>query len=444
MVAFLVFMILAGGGGGGAFFYLKKQKEVTTYIVTKQESDLMRVIDKRLSLPTQSVSQLNFVLGDLEDFEAKFTIPQIIMDGEAQKQLLSPNIDEVYAIKEDVVESLVTAKRDKLRTRDYELIRRQEESNRVEVERLARVEQRRQEEEEAKNAQIAAKEEAKAALLARGEELDEGKQDVRWEVLDSLMFERSMFRPLEGKFSFNFVSSIKLVDSWRKFPLDKQKAWGNGMALIFASAQNTFGMISNSGTDFRDAKMYYEKREGTVMNISKQQFRIRVVDNVEGIEITRSLDRDIIDIPPAEFYKLLKIAIEPKTLAKSKNASKNWAALQKLHEGKTDAQILDFGYACIMYMLKEFPSSKKTAQNVSEISTGLLFEEIKLVEPKHNRREMNMGVETAQALYDDGKRQDTLLILERMRVRFEETAEWDEFKEQFVALKESALQVKKR
>ena len=65
------------------------------------------------------------------------------------------------------------------------------------------------------------------------------------------------------------------------------------------------------------------------MNISKQQFRIRVIDNVEGMEIARSLERDIIDMPMDEFYKLLKQAVLPENLAKSTNASKNWDALKE-------------------------------------------------------------------------------------------------------------------
>ena len=82
---------------------------------------------------------------------------------------------------------------------------------------------------------------------------------------------------------------------------------------------------------------------------------------------------------------------------------------------KTEEQILDFGYACIMYMLKEFPSANRVMGNITEISTELLQKEIKLVSPKHNRREMSMGMQTAQGLYDDGKRRDTLLILEKMK-----------------------------
>ena len=443
-LAFLVFMILAGGGGAGAYFYLTKQKEVTTYIITKQEADLVRQINKRLEIPAQSISQLNFILGDLEDFERQFTIPQVAIIDEKEVHFSSPHVEEMAKVKLDVIEGIASAKRDKYRVADYDSIQQMIEKARIEKERLVLEERKKQEEAERIASQKKAKEDAQAALVAKGEALDEGKTDVRWEVLDSLMFDRSMFRPLEGEFSFNFVSSIKLVDPWVKFPLDKQKEWGNAMSLIYASAQTTFGIISNSGTDYRGFKMFYEKREGTIMNISKQQFRIQVVDNVEGIEIKRSLERDIIDMPMTEFYNLLKQAVLPENLTKSKNASKNWDALKKLHPGISEEQVLEFGYACIMYMLKEFPSSKKAITRVSELPTKLLLEEIALVEPKHNRREMDMGIQTAQGLYDEGKRQDTLIILERMRVRFEETDEWSEYKDQFVTLKESANQIKKR
>ncbi|MCH2206366.1 MAG: hypothetical protein MK132_10905 [Lentisphaerales bacterium] len=444
VLAFLVFMILAGGGGAAAFFYLDKQKEVTSYIITKQEADLVRQVNKRLELPAQSLSQLNFILGDLENFERKFTIAQIATVNGKEVRFVSPHIEEMSKVKLDVIEGIASAKRDKYRVVDYDNIQQTLEKARIEKERLALEERQKQEEAERIAAQKRAKEEAAAAIVAKGEALDEGKMDVRWEVLDSLMFDRSMFRPLEGKFSFNFVSSIELVDPWVKFPLDAQKEWGNGISKIYASARNTFGIISNSGTDYRGFKMFYEKREGTIMNISKQQFRIRVVDNVEGMEIPRSLERDIIDMPMHEFYNLLKQAVLPENLAKSKNASKNWEALKKLHPGISEDQVLEFGYACIMYMLKEFPSSRKSIERVQEISTDLLLEEINFVSPKHNRREMDMGIQTAQSLYDEGKRQDTLLILERMRVRFEGTKEWSEYKDQFVALKESANQIKKR
>ncbi|MCM8531491.1 MAG: hypothetical protein NE330_10050 [Lentisphaeraceae bacterium] len=444
VLAFLVFMILAGGGGAGAFFYLKKQKEVTGYIITKKESDLVRQINKRLDLPTQSVSQLNFILGDIEDFERKYTIPQVVLINEQETEFTSPHIDEMLSIKKDVVESLVAAERDRMRIRDYDLLKSLEEKARIKAEREALLAQRAAEEESRQEAAVQAKADAAAALVAKGDDLDQGKTDVRWEVLDSLMYDRSMFRPLDGKFAFNFISSMKLVDPWVKFPLDKQKNWGNGMSQIYSSAQKTFGIISNSGTDYRGFKMFYEKREGTIMNISKQQFRIRVIDNVEGIEVTRSLDRDIIDIPPSEFHKLLKKGTLPENLKKSTNASKNWDALKKLHEGKSEEQILEFGYASTMYMLKQFPAARKSIESISEISTDLLLEEINEVSPKHNRREMELGLQTAQALYDDGKRQDALMILGKMQDRFEQTKEWSEFKDQFVTLKESALKIKKR
>ena len=121
-LAFLVFMILAGGGGASAYFYLTKQKEVTSYIVTKQESDLIRQINKRLEIPAQSYSQLNFVLGDVEKFQRQFTIPQVVIIDEQEKQFLSPNIEEIAKIKHDVVEAITSYERDKSRLADYEHI----------------------------------------------------------------------------------------------------------------------------------------------------------------------------------------------------------------------------------------------------------------------------------------------------------------------------------
>ena len=118
--------------------------------------------------------------------------------------------------------------------------------------------------------------------------------------------------------------------------------------------------------------------------------------------------------------------------------------LKKLHPGISEEQILDFGYACAMYMFKEFPSARKVLGNINEISTDLLLEEMNLVSPKHNRRELDMGIMTAQSLYDEGKRQDTLLILERMRARFDVVAEWGEYKDQYEELKNKANQIKKR
>ena len=73
--------------------------------------------------------------------------------------------------------------------------------------------------------------------------------------------------------------------------------------------------------------------------------------------------------------------MEPEGLAKSTIASKNWKALKEVHPSKSDAQILKFGYASLMYMLKQFPASKKMIKEISEISTDVLSEEIKFVEP---------------------------------------------------------------
>ena len=445
MLAIILMLVLIGGGGAGGYYYIKmNQKVQTEYIVTPEEKNVLENIDKRIVNIQVDQTNLEFLMGDIAKFQDVYTIPQVVENDEQRQEFLSPNIPLVQEVKDDTVEGLVAASRERLRKLDHlEILKRKEAwvlaQQEIEL-------KKKQEADEA--ARIKAAEEAKIqahqAMVAQGEALDETKSEVRWSMLDVDMFDRSLFKPLEGKFVYDFLTSEKRIDPWVKFELDAQKKWGHAMVKIIKSARYAFGILSNSGTDHRGWVFYYEKRKGTLNSISKMNFKIRVVDNVEGVEITRVLERPIIDIQPDEFWKLLSNAVDPEGLKKSMIASKNWAALKAVHPDKSDAQILKFGYASLMYMLKQFPASKKMIKEISEIPTDVLAQEITYVEPTFNRREMKIALDIASGLYGDGKRQDALMILEKMKTRFDFTDEWNEFETDFNRLKNDAMKIKKR
>lgn len=445
IMAIILMLVLIGGGGAGGYYYIKmSQKVPMKYIITKEETNLLKNIDKRIENIQVDQTNLEFLLTDISKFQGVYTIPQVVEQDEQKHEFLSPNIDHVQEIKDAAVEGLVSASRERQRKLDFMEIEKAKESYVLAQQQQALLDKQKADEAERIKAAEQAKVEAHKQLVSQGEQLDETKTEVRWNLLDVDMFDRSLFKPLEGKFSYDFLTSEKRVDPWVKFELDAQKNWGHAMVKIIKSARYTFGILSNSGTDYRGWVMFYEKRKGTLMNISKMNFRIRVIDNVEGVEIARSLERPIIDISPEEIWKLLDRAVKPESLENSKNASKNWDALKAVHPGKSEAQILKFGYASVMYMLKQFPASKKMIKEVSEIGTDVLKEEIKFVEPTFNRREMKIALEIANGLYGDGKRQDALMILEKMKSRFDFTDEWGEFEDEFNRLKNDAMKIKKR
>lgn len=447
IVAIILMLVLIGGGGAGGYYYIKmNQKQQSEYIVTKDETSLMEGLDKRVQNVQVEQTELEYILADVKKFQEEFTRAQVVggEDGTERKEFFSPNIPKVQAIKDDAVEGLASASREQLRKLDHMKLLKEKEDF-----RLAKEQAKREADQAADEAaRIKAAEEAKAEAhrqkVAKGAALDETKGEVRWNLLDVDMFDRSLFKPLEGKFAYDFLTAEKRIDEWYKFELDAQKNWGKAMVQIIKSARYTFGILSNSGTDHRDWVMFYEKRKGTLNSISKMDFKIRVVDNVEGVEIVRVLERPLIDISPEEFWKLLSRAVEPEGLEKSTIASKNWKALKEVNPGISDAQLVRFGYASLMYMLKQFPAAKKMIKEISEINTSVLLEEIKFVEPTFNRREMKIALDIASGLYGDGKRQDALIILEKMKTRFDFTDEWGEFEDDFNRLKNDAMKVKKR
>ena len=444
IMAIILMLVLIGGGGAGGYYYLKMaQKVPMEYVVTKDEANLLKNIDKRIENIQVDQTNLEFLMTDIGKFQAIYTIPQVVEVDEQRNEFLSPNIEMIQEIKDDAVEGLVSSARERFRKLDHMEILKAEETYILAKQQKALEDKQKQDEIARVQSAEQAKVEAHKQLVNLGNQLDETKTEVRWNLLDVDMFDRSLFKPLEGKFSYDFLTSEKRVDPWVKFELDAQKNWGHEMVKIIKSARYTFGILSNSGTDYRGWVFFYEKRKGNLMNISKTNFRIRVVDNVEGIEVNRSLERPIIDIPPDEFYKLLDKAVQPENLKGSKNASKNWIALKAVHPGKSDAQILKFGFASVMYMLKQFPAAKKMAKEISEIGTDVLKEEIQFVEPTFNRREMKIALEIASGLYGDGKRQDSLMILEKMKSRFDFTDEWSEFEDDFNRLKNDAMKIKK-
>ena len=99
-----------------------------------------------------------------------------------------------------------------------------------------------------------------------------------------------------------------------------------------------------------------------------------------------------------------------------------------------------------MYCLKQFPSARAKIKEISEIPTELLSAEIDLVEPTFDRREMKIAMGIANGLYDEGFRQDCLMILEKMKERFatEPSKQWGEFKDAFDELYNKAQKLKKK
>jgi hypothetical protein len=264
---------------------------------------------------------------------------------------------------------------------------------------------------------------------------------VRWEVLDEDMFKRSMFKPLDGQYRFDFIQASKRLDPWLVFNLEGQRAWGNEMLKIIQSAEATFGLIANSGTDHKNWVFIYETQKGSLRLIDKSTMHIKVVD-AEGKE--KKLSRPIIDIPPDEFWKLVKRAVFSESLKTSVNASKSWAALKEINPNKSDEQVLKFGFASLMYCLKQFPASKKMIKSISEVSTDVLKSEIAFVEPVFNNREMLLGLDIVENLIKKGFRTDSIMILAKMKERFHFTVEWDAMTGRYNKLHNEAENIKKK
>lgn len=439
----IALMLILLVGGAIAFFVLNKKPVRQVYLVGEKEVSAQESIKKRMENIQLTTNNLDYLIDETTKFHEIYSKAQIVMDDEKKFEYFSPNLDSNAVIKAAAVEGKITASRVKSRLKDYESLlaaqtayddeqlQKKREADRI-ADEVTRVEKEKAE--AIANA---------AAVVAAGEALDATKDQIRWELLDVDMFEGSLFKPLEEKLKFDFVASGRRIDPWIKFKLEGQRTWGKGMFQIIQSAWNTFGILSNSGTDHIGWVFVYKKRKGVLRAISKREFKIKVVDNFDGIEIPKTLTRPIIDIPPTEFLKLLRKAILEDKLKGSNNATKKWDALKILHPDKSDAEIIDFGYACLMYCLKQFPSAKKMIKESSGISTDLLSAEIALVEPTFNRREMTTALEIANALYAVGKRQDTLMILDRLKVRFDFTPQWGEFKADYERLFNQASKLKK-
>jgi len=443
LIGILVLAIL-GGGGFGAKYYIDNQPK-PAYTISKEEKDHKKILDGYVEEAVLSLPKLQASFSKSLEFVELYSKPQVFK--EEKLKFYSPSKTFAKELRDDIAEGITQAKRDELRDVDFNALvaakqQYEIEQEKIKADKAAALKIQLAEEEKVKTAaKHAAEQQAKA------EELDSTKPEVRWTLLDSCIFSRPYFKPLDGIYTFDFIDAQAKVDPWSAFALPAQKAWGDGMKKIIASASNTFNILSNSGTDCRDWKMWFKKREGKLKNISKLTFRIEVIDNIEGVEYTRSLEKPIIDIEPAEFYKLLQRAVKPENIKKSKNADKMWSQLKALHEGKSDEQILLFGFASMNYMLKEFPSARKALKEITEIDakyTELLLAEIKEVEPTYDRREMKDGLEIANALYDDGRRKDALNILDKMKTRFAETAEWGEYEGQYQELFDKASVARKR
>jgi hypothetical protein len=445
VIAIVIMLLLIGGGGGGGYYYYKINNQVKLeYTVTAPEIDALKTIDKKIVNVQLDVYALNSLVSDTSKFQKNFSKPQVVMKDEKPYEFESPNLDRVALIKADGVEGVITAKREKLREDDFKAMIAAEVAHQDFVTQQNIEKKRKKDEaERIRQAKVAAAQ-AAADLVAKGKALDDTKPTVRWEILDVDMFDGSLFKPLEEKLSFEFINAAKRIDEWVKFKLEGQRAWGTAMKTVVVSASSTFGILSNSGTDHKGWIFVYKKRKGVLRTIDKKLFKIKVYDNINGIEIPKTLIRPIIDIPPEEFWRLLEKAVLKDKLDGSKNASKKWATLKELHPNKSDEQILRFGFASVMYCLKQFPASRKMIKEVSEISTDVLSAEIKMVEPTFNRREMTIAMEISNGLYAEGKRQDTLLILDRMKTRFGTCDEWGEFKADFDQLFNSASKLKKK
>ena len=209
--------------------------------------------------------------------EKTYTIAQVVGEPpEEVNEYFSPNIPIIQGIKDEAVEGMVAAARDRLRKVDFDRLGKEAEQYRLAQQEKARQDKAAADKLAAEKAAKQAQIDAHKAKVAEGKRIDEGKEEVRWSLLDVDMFDRSLFKPLEGKFSFDFLTAESRIKPWYKFELEAQKKWGQAMVQIIKSARYTFGVLSNSGTDHRGWVFYYEKRrKGTLNSISKMKFKIR-------------------------------------------------------------------------------------------------------------------------------------------------------------------------
>ena len=416
IVGILGFLILGGGIGGGVW-YIKTRPD-PTYIVHQPEAKALKQIQDNSADIFLSDAELARVARDSEDFLTEYSKPQVY---DEETSFTSPNLTVVKEYRSDAIEGTALYKRYRMRTAHYEKIEKDRADLALKVS-IEEEDRKRREEEERKRKEIEAKKAAEeAAITARGEELDERRQEVRTTLLDSTMISKSMFDPLNTEEAYDFVEADKLFDDWIVYPREKQQRWGNTMKDLAKRAHKTYRIVADTQDKYQGREMLYEGRKGTIISISLSAVKMSVVENViAGVEKRSILIRPIHEIPSKEFWELVKEG-------------------SKRGEDDTD---LHYDFACLMYMFKRFPAARMHLTKCGDKQVDILLAEIDAFSPDYNRRECARGLEEARKLFDDGRRRDSLKILAKMAYRFKQTKEWSEVEGEYNDLKSESEKLK--
>ncbi len=280
-----------------------------------------------------------------------------------------------------------------------------------------------------------------AAVKAKAAEMDAARPEIRWGIITECV-DVSRYTP-DKKVDTNkyeFQAAINHLEPYKAFeamtlnimdyatppaPIAEKsekvgyelRDWGLSMTSIATRAKNTFDSVANRGAIFRDRPMTFDGRLGKIRTLSKETVVVTIREMGNNFDNWNEFTRPLSDIPPDELWPLVK-----DTPKRDKNLS--------------DAQ-LAFDFACLLYTFKEFPDAKKylAQSEADEVMKKLLADEIAAIEPRYNSQELTKGLELGTALFKDGKRTDCLRRISRYYKRFDTTAEWSKFKEQYDTLK---------
>jgi len=288
-----------------------------------------------------------------------------------------------------------------------------------------------------------------AAVKAKAAAMDAARPEIRWSIINECV-DVSRYTP-DKKVDTNkygFQTAINRLEQYKSFesmtlnimdystppaPIAEKtekvgyelRDWGLSMTTIATRAKNTFETVANRGSIFKGRAMTFDGRLGKIETVSQETVIVSIRETGNLVDEWNQFTRPLADIPPDELWPLVK-----ETPKRDKQLS--------------DAQ-LAFDFACLLYTFKEFPDAKKflAQSEADETLKKFLADEIAEVEPRYNRQELTKGLELGNALFKDGKRNDCLRRISRYYKRFETTAEWSEFKEQYDTLKVNSEKLKR-
>ena len=440
IIVSLVLIAAIGAGAAIAIAIDRKPKPPVGYVETEAEKSELVTIDELVKNGGTTITQENASL--LREAAVNFVSAH-------PQHPKSKNVNDIQALIPECDEVLAQSTRRRLRVELAPVWKQEDDA----VDQKAALDANQQKLEiDRRNGidtQNTKMQEKFAAVKAKAAEMDATRPEIRWSIINECV-DVSRYTP-DKKVDTNkygFQTAINLLERYKSFesmtlnimdystppaPIAEKtekvgyelREWGLNMTSIATRAKNTFETVANRGSIFKGRAMTFDGRLGKIETISQETVIVSIRETGNLVDEWNKFTRPLADIPPDELWPLVK-----ETPKRDKQLS--------------DAQ-LAFDFACLLYTFKEFPEAKKflAQSEADETLKKFLADEIAAVEPRYNRQELTKGLELGNALFKDGKRNDCLRRISRYYKRFETTAEWSEFKEQYDTLKANSEKLKR-